>query len=287
MSAAEKAAMPTVPFDTWMTEVTQGLRSRKLAPYLGPGVSALVKHAAVPTSYAALAQYFAAKVALPKRARGNPWASAQYVESRQHRSTVTSMMRSAFAEAVPPTPFLTALARAKLPLIVDTWYDGALRTALTAEANWAEVQGITRAGIGESRWFIAYDEKGDAIPMADASSRATLVYKPHGGVTPVGNFLITDADYVEVLTEIDIQSPIPPEVQTRRRNLGFVFLGCRFDDQLLRTYARQIVKRSAGPNFAVFESPNLTRMEQSFVAELEMRVAIAPLAQVVEHLVAL
>ena len=44
----------------------------------------------------------------------------------------------------------------------------------------------------------------------------TLLYKPHGSVAPARNFLISDADYVEVLTEIDIQTPIPDAVKDRR-----------------------------------------------------------------------
>lgn len=284
--SAVRATTPTA-LDEWLSQVISGLRARQLAPYLGPGLCALVRNTSAPTSYEALAQYFAAKVALPKRARGNPWASAQHVESKQHRSVVTQLMRVAFAEPLPSTPFLHALAGAGLPLIVDTWYDGALRGAFESDADWVEIQGITRAAIGESRWFAAYGPTGANVPLDKATGARTLVYKPHGSALPANNFLITDADYVEVLTEIDIQTPIPAEVQARRRDLGFVFLGCRFDDQLLRTYARQITKRSSGPNYAVFDTDTLSRMEQRFVAELDMHVVYAPLGRVVERLVAL
>ena len=81
-----------------------------------------------------------------------------------------------------------------------------------------------------------------------------MLYSPHGGVRPAKNFLVADSDYVEVLTEIDIQTPIPAAVKAARADRGFLFLGCRFDDQMLRTYARQIMKRSKGPHFAVAET---------------------------------
>jgi hypothetical protein len=48
----------------------------------------------------------------------------------------------------------------------------------------------------------------------------------------VRNFLVSDSDYVEVLTEIDIQTPIPAVVQQRRTGRNFLFLGCRFSNQL-------------------------------------------------------
>lgn len=51
-------------------------------------------------------------------------------------------------------------------------------------------------------------------------------------IDPVRNFLVSDSDYVEVLTEIDIQTPIPAVVQQRRTGRNFLFLGCRFSNQL-------------------------------------------------------
>ena len=45
-------------------------------------------------------------------------------------------------------------------MIVDTWYDGAMRPALDERTDWGEVQGITRAGIGEDRWYRFYNAAG-------------------------------------------------------------------------------------------------------------------------------
>jgi hypothetical protein len=78
---------------------------------------------------------------------------------------------------------------------------------------------------------------------------------------------VSDSDYVEVLTEIDIQSPIPPLVQELRKGKSFLFLGCRFDNQLTRSYARQIMKRAGdGPHWAVLPG-ELTRNEVRFLEE--------------------
>ena len=113
-------------------------------------------------------------------------------------------------------------------MIVDTWYDGAMRTALGQRSDWGEIQGITRAGIGEDRWYRFYDAAGAEADRSAARGWTTLLYKPHGSVAPARNFLISDADYVEVLTEIDIQTPIPDAVKDRRTERSFLFIGCRF-----------------------------------------------------------
>ena len=216
----------------------------------------------------ALADFLGTKVALPRRAKGNAWASAQHIESTKHRATVTALMREAFADRSRRRRCI-AISPRSLPMIVDSWYDGAMRTALAGAANWGEIQGITRAGIGEDRWYRFYDAAGDETDKAQAERWTTLLYKPHGGIAPAKNFLITDADYVEVLTEIDIQTPIPDMVKDRRTERSFLFIGCRFHDQLLRTYARQIIKRS-GPHYAVVEPETLTKNERRFLASEEI-----------------
>ena len=74
-------------------------------------------------------------------------------------------------------------------------------------------------------------------------------------------------------------------MKARRATRGFLFLGCRFDDQMLRTYARQIMKRSAGPHYAVAEASALTRMERKFFADQAIEVIDVPLAVAAQALV--
>lgn len=277
-------ALSAPPSDAWFERVRSELRAGRLAPYLGPGLLSLGSTVPVPASYEKLAEFLGSKVSLPKRARGNAWAAAQFIESRQHRSSVTALMSQAFAAEVTPLPIHHFLVELAPPLIVDSWYDDALRHAFAGKPGFVEVQGITRAGIGEARWFRAYDSAGESVPLEAANTAKTVVYKPHGGVRPAANFLISDADYVEVLTEIDIQNPIPECVRQRRTDVGFLFIGCHFNDQMLRTYARQVQKRSRGPNYAIFEHSELTRMERRFAAELQLEVVVCPLSQALERL---
>lgn len=281
------AAVPHINFanpadaEAILREVVDRLRAGGVIPFLGPAVTELSKPA-VPMNPEALAAFFGTKVALPRRARGNAWASAQHIESTRHRATVTALMAEAFATPVEPTPLHRHLATLPLPLIVDAWYDGAMRSALAGRSDWGEVQGITRAGIGEDRWYRFYDAAGRETDRNAAKAWTTILYKPHGSVAPAKNFLISDADYVEVLTEIDIQTPIPEEVKQRRTGRSFLFLGCRFNDQLLRTYARQISKRSADDHYALVEPDSLSRNELRFLVSQGLTPLAIPLVRATE-----
>ncbi|OYV72242.1 MAG: SIR2 family protein, partial [Acidithiobacillus ferrivorans] len=85
----------------------------------------------------------------------------------------------------------------------------------------------------------------------------------------------SDTDFVEVLTEIDIQTPIPEIVQQIRTGRHFLFVGCRFNDQLQRNFARQIMKRSSDRHWALIKAP-LTRNEARFVREQGIQVLQMP-----------
>jgi len=258
-----------------LSDIAAGLERGTLAPYLGPGMLALCRGTTPPADPLALAAQLTAKVSVPGKIRKRLTAAAQFIENFKHRKTLVKAMDEAFTVQALPSALHRWLAALPAPIIVDTWYDDTMRAALAAAAgDWAEVQGLSQSE-HFGTWTGWYDAAGASLP--DAATPRTVLYKPWGGHAPAGNYLVSDSDFVEVLTEIDIQTPIPALVQQRRAALGFVFLGCRFNDQLPRAFARQIIKRSAGPHYAVLaEEP--TRMEARFLAEQGITRIAIPLA---------
>lgn len=270
--------------ETCLDEVIAGLKAGTLVPFLGPEVARReAANANLPLGDDALIARLSKKVPIPGRLRKNLSAAAQYIETFRHRKILRGAMLDAFAQPAVPSDLHSWLAALRLPLIVDMGYEAATAAALQAtggDLNWGQVQGISRAesraGQGED-WVTYYTAAGVSCPEADAETWTTLLYKPLGSISPAGNFLVSDADFVEVLTEIDVQTPIPDEVKARRASRGFVFIGCRFDNQLARTYARQVSKRSAGPHYALIspDEPALTRNEQQFIETLGITVIAA------------
>ncbi|MDK9720527.1 MAG: SIR2 family protein [Rhodospirillales bacterium] len=248
-------------------EIRQGQR----IPYLGPELASLQeKLAAIPDSTPALAKALAAKVAVPGRLRGNVWSAAQYIETQRHRVTLDRAMAAIFAAPVQPLPLHRKLAAIDaLPLAVDAWYDGAFFQALAGMAGRGLVQGVTKADQVKDCWNRWYDSEGRETGEAAGAGWTQLLYKPHGSTHPKVNLLVSDADYVQVLAEIDIQTPIPAEVQKRRTGRSFLFLGCRFHDQIERNFARQIIKRSGAGHVAVIQG-ELTKNEARFLDEQQI-----------------
>jgi len=249
-----------------LQSIETALRTGRIVPYLGPGVLDLVEGgSALPASPATLVGHLTAAVNVPHKIRTNLTGAAQFIENFKHRKTVSRIMQQAFAPRVAPTVLHRHLATlAPLPLRVHAWYDDLPQRALAGRSDWGMIQGVSQAEHFGS-WAQAFRADGTLVAdRGEAASWATLLYQPLGSVAPAANFLVSDSDFVEVLTEIDIQTPIPPEVQEIRAGRGFLFVGCRFSTQLERIFAHQIMKRSSERHWAVLPG-ELTRNERRFL----------------------
>lgn len=265
--------------------IHSGLVNGRIIPYTGPGVLQLaVEPVPVPDAPAALVGKLTAKATVPHKIRNNLTAAAQYIENFKHRKTVSAAMTEAFSLATPPV--LTALhqyisQQPSLPLWVHTWYDDLPQRALgQQQRSWGIVQGVSQAEyMGQwVHYFNADGTRHDAITTTEDPPWPTLLYQPIGSVAPASNFLVSDSDYVEVLTEIDIQTPIPRAVQQLRTGRSFLFLGCRFNTQLERIFAAQIIKRSSSRHFAVLPQ-ELTKNEKRFINLYGIQRIETPLAE--------
>jgi hypothetical protein len=239
-------------------------------PYLGPGVLSFGGTACqLPDSQKELVAHLTAKSSVPHKVRNNLGAAAQFIENFKHRSTVTNAITEAFSADAQPTSLHTLLmSLPALPLVVHAWYDDLPQKALRSRSNWGLAQGVCQSE-HPGNWVHYYSSDGAYAgveadrPYADWK---TLLYQPFGSVWPAHNYLVSDSDFVEVLTEIDIQTPIPHSVQQIRHGRSFVFLGCRFSMQLERLFAHQIIKRSSDKHWAILpEQP--TRNEARFLEE--------------------
>lgn len=270
---------------TQLQTIRQSLAEGSVIPYLGPAVLELEPASCkVPATPEALVALLTSKVSVPHKIRTNLTAAAQFIENFKHRKSLVNLMTEAYAPGASPNAlhrFLASLPKKPL-LVVDSWYSNAMAQALAGQHNWGMIQGVSQSEhLGQ--WVHYLEPDGTNIEASEADAWTTILYQPLGSNQPAQNYIISDSDYVEVLTEIDIQTPIPPRVQELRSGAHFLFMGCRFNHQLTRTYARQIMKRSSGQHWAVISGP-LTRMEEKFLAEQQINRIDLPLSDFVHWL---
>ncbi len=228
-----------------LNEIARAFARGDVIPYLGPAVAALGQGDAPPSTPEGLVAKLTTAVTVPHKIRSNLTAAAQYIENFKHRKTLADLMTKAFTSSSQPNALHFWLATQKrLPLLVHAWYDDLPMKALKSREGWGVVQGVSQAehfGV----WVKYFRADGSLVPgkeyLRDGSGAkapadgptntrdwTTLLYEPLGAVAPAANYIVSDSDYVEVLTEIDIQTPIPEAVQAIRKGRSFLFLGCRF-----------------------------------------------------------
>jgi hypothetical protein len=274
-----------MPHNTAINEILAGLESGAIVPYLGPGVwAAAATPPAHPVDHLQLVARLTEKVTVSHKLRKNLTGAAQYIENFKHRKTLVGLMNQAFPGQSTPSElhqFIAALHQ--LPLVVDTWYDDAMQLALAQNPGWGQVQGVSQAE-HHGEWVRYYTAQGELSDAEAAKKWQTLLYRPLGSCSPSQNYIVSDSDYVEILTEIDIQTPIPPIVQQRRLGKGFLFLGCRFTYQLDRIFARQIMKRSSFQHWALIEG-ELSKNEERFLKEMNITRLDMPLSALIDQVV--
>ena len=266
--------------------IARRLEAGAVIPYLGPDMLALCSDAPVPGNPVALAEIMTSKVSVPHKLRKRLTPAAQFIENFKHRKTVVHLMNGAFATTPLPSALHLTLAGSGAGLWVDTWYDDTFAAALSQTrepGSWVQVQGLSQSE-HFGHWTGVYSDAGALLAEMPIAAKRIL-YKPIGSHGPAGNYLVSDSDYVEVLTEIDIQTPIPAAVQAWRTERHFLFLGCRFDDQSTRCFARQIMKRSSEQHWAVLPNEP-TRMEARFLQEQNIQridLSLATFAPLLMH----
>jgi hypothetical protein len=266
-----------------INSISESMSEGNAIPYLGPGVLSLGEAGhQLPGSHSALVGHLTSKSSVPHKLRTNLTATAQFIENFKHRTTVTSAMTEAFnMEAQPTTLHTLFMNMPFLPLVVHAWYDDLPQKAMRSRSDWGMAQGVSQAE-HYGNWVNYFDADGThaGVESSGHESWETLLYQPLGSVWPARNFLVSDSDFVEVLTEIDIQTPIPKSVQELRKGKSFLFLGCRFSTQMERMFARQIMKRSSEKHWAVLpEEP--TRNEAHFLEQFNIERITMPLSEFV------
>ncbi len=266
-----------------ISSISESMSEGNAIPYLGPGVLSLGQAGhQLPGSHSALVGHLTSKSSVPHKIRTNLTATAQFIENFKHRTTVTNAMTEAFNMEAQPTALHTLFMNMPfLPLVVHAWYDDLPQRAMRSRTGWGMAQGVSQAE-HYGNWVNYFDADGThaGVESSGHDSWETLLYQPLGSVWPARNFLVSDSDFVEVMTEIDIQTPIPQSVQELRKGRSFLFLGCRFSTQMERMFARQIMKRSSERHWAVLpEEP--TRNETHFLEQFNIERIAMPLSEFV------
>lgn len=252
-----------------------GLKDGSIVPYLGPGVLADVKNAAtgapIPADSDSLIYAMNdGKPMAPKLMYEFPRA-AMNVELKRGRSAVTKFLNRTYGETAWTRGAVHDWLKGIAPhYVIDINRDTQLQDSY-ADVPHNLIVGIARLGGTDFRYKL-YFWDGVAYQKTEIINPALpILYKPMGTPKPEANYIASDADYVDFITELMGGFSIPPEVKELRKGKQYLFMGLRMNRDTERMVLSDVIYAAAEPaGWALIANP--TDKERRFCKKQKLEV---------------
>ena len=252
-----------------------GLKDGSIVPYLGPGVLADVKNVAtgapIPADSDSLIYAMNdGKPMAPKLMYEFPRA-AMNVELKRGRSAVTKFLNRTYGETAWTRGAVHYWLKGIAPhYVIDINRDTQLQDSY-ADVPHNLIVGIARLGGTDFRYKL-YFWDGVAYQKTEVINAALpILYKPMGTPKPEANYIASDADYVDFITELMGGFSIPPEVKELRKGKQYLFMGLRMNRDTERMVLSDVIYAAAEPaGWALIANP--TDKERRFCKKQKLEL---------------
>jgi len=237
-------------------KLLSGLRDGSIIPYLGSGVLADVRNVAtgepIPAdSDSLIIAMNGGKPMAPKLMYEFPRA-AMNIELKRGRSAVTKFLTRTYGETAWTRGALHDWLKGIAPhYVIDINRDTQLQDSYAAVPH-NLIVGIARLGGTDFRYKL-YFWDGVAYQKSDEVNPAIpILFKPMGTPKPEANYIASDADYVDFITELMGGFSIPPAVKELRMGKQYLLMGLRLNRDTERMVMSDFIYAAAEPAGWVF-----------------------------------
>ncbi|MBK8119400.1 MAG: SIR2 family protein [Sulfuritalea sp.] len=269
-----------------------GLADGSIVPYLGPGVLADVRSTADGRAMPATSDQLI--LAMNK---GQPMApklmyefalAAMNIELKRGRSTVTRFLDATYGDPHWTRAALHDwLAAIVPPYVIDINRDTQLQDSYAARPHLL-VLGCARIGGTDYRFklFASDGTAYTAIRPEDAEPGLPVLFKPMGSPRPQSNYIASDADYVDYITELMGGFAVPSFVKARRKGKRYLLLGMRLNRDSERMVLSDLIYDAAQEpaGWALIAEP--TDKERRFCRKQGLELVEADASALLEESVA-
>ena len=237
---------------TVFSEILNGLYENRVVPYIGP--SALFDATNKLTGAAMPADSNSLILAMNN---GNPMApklmyefprAAMNQELKKGRNFLGQFLTKLYGE----TEWTRAavhdwLAEWKPSYVIDINRDTQLQDSY-ADVEHTLIVGVARITASQFRYKIYHFDGSDyfEIPQEQVDTRLPILFKPMGTPKPEANYIASDADYVDYITELMGGFAIPDFLKEYRKGKQYLFIGVPLNRDSERMVMSDIVYGAAG-----------------------------------------
>jgi hypothetical protein len=201
--------------------------------------------------------------------------AAMSLEQRKGRDFITQMTNHIYASKEYALPLTYEVLKTIQPkYLIDTNLDDS-SCKVYADTPHFMITGVSRITAEHDRFIVyRYDLESQTyqpVDKAELDDSLPILFKPMGCMVPDKNFIISDADFVDWLTEAMGGYALPPFLKNYRKDKSYLFLGVDFSRDTFRMVANEITLDLQG-GYVVSASNELTKKEAKFIDTHNLQV---------------
>lgn len=274
--------------DSVMKKILAELGTGALVPCLGPGalhgVVDLVSGRPMPADSDSLILAMTGGQAMAPRLMYEFPRAAMHLENKKGRSFIERFLTQTYGgDNWTPSPMHRWLASLNLRYVIDCNRDTQLQLAYAGRQH-TLIVGAARL-TGTPYRFDLYQFDGEhyhSIEPGEVDSDLPVLFKPLGTPSPHPNYVASDADFVDYITELMGGFAIPAWIKLQRRNKRYLFLGMRFNRDTERMVMGDII-HDAAPNAGWVLIADPSPKERKFCERKQLQLIEADWSELFAH----
>lgn len=261
--------MTTPIIDTTIETIKKELRNQTTVPYFGLGIFENTKTKEgeqMPYDSDSMILMMNNGRAMSDRLMFEYSRAAMHLEQRRGVDYINQLMNHIYTKDFDPTALHKTILNMQPRYIIDTNRDSKLQELLSFEPHTLLI-GKARILDNDYRYEIfewdLENKKYFQVEEAALDDAKKILFKPMGSTLPEPSFVISDADYVDWLTEAMGGYAVPSVLKTYRKTKKYLFLGTSFDRDTDRMVAHELTHDLEG-GYVINDKP-LSKKEKKFI----------------------
>lgn len=269
-------------------EIIEGIRSGSVVPYLGPGVLNGVVETdtgtPIPADSDSLILAMTGGQPMAPRLMYEFPRAAMHMENKKGRKFLDTFLENTYLRKKwKESEFHQWLSNLNSPYIVDTNRDIQLQTFYQQRPH-TLIVGVARIAAHPYRFDVYQWENGEyKVIEAEAMDMSLpILFKPLGSPVPKPNFIASDADFVDYITELMGGFAIPSPLKTHRKQKHYLFLGMRFTRDTERMVMSDITYDAESQTGWAF-IPDATEKEKRYLSKRGVQIINEDWTSLLQH----
>ncbi|MFA7570794.1 MAG: SIR2 family protein [Sulfurimonadaceae bacterium] len=254
-----------------MDDIKQKLQEGSLVPFLGMGIfKNTITKEGIPLPFDSDSMILALNNgrAMSPRLMYEYSRAAMSLEQRKGREFIVQMTNHIYSSKEYELPLTYQWLKTIQPkYVIDTNVDDSL-LKIYNDVDHILITGISRITADYDRFVIyqfdATSQTYAQISKDELTLDLPILLKPMGSTQPAMNFIISDADFVDWLTEAMGGYAIPPILKELRRGKDYLFMGVDFSRDTFRMVANELTLELHG-GITLIDKEELTKKEEKFI----------------------